>query len=172
MFQRYVRIQVDISPICKQGKKKKKYCECVSIIINYLCSSPLLIFVGDVADLLFAITFTLLSGNIRRFRRICEHIQSQICVKKYSTTTSHSENHPQATPTHHVINTSKSNCSKVSAESLHLSCGSADSNEKIYRERPTEIDGEVETFFDCNSTPTARRSSASSNKNSDDGSSC
>lgn len=36
MFQRYVRIQVDINPICKQG---------------------------DVADLLFAITFTLLSGN-------------------------------------------------------------------------------------------------------------
>lgn len=35
MFQRYVRIQVDINPICKQG---------------------------DVADLLFAITFTLLSG--------------------------------------------------------------------------------------------------------------
>ena len=36
MFQRYVRIQVDINPICKQG---------------------------DVADLLFAITFTLLSGK-------------------------------------------------------------------------------------------------------------
>lgn len=139
----------------------------LNILLNFSLS------LGDVADLLFAITFTLLSGNIRRFRRICEHIQAQICVKKYSTTTSHSENHPQATPTHHVINTSKSNCSKVSAESLHLSCGSADSNEKIYRERPTtEIDGEVETFFDCNSTPTARRSSASSNKNSDDGSSC
>jgi len=37
MFQRYVRIQVDINPICKQG---------------------------DVADLLFAITFTLLSGSL------------------------------------------------------------------------------------------------------------
>lgn len=37
MFQRYVRIQVDINPICKQG---------------------------DVADLLFAITFTLLSGKL------------------------------------------------------------------------------------------------------------
>lgn len=36
MFQRYVRIQVDVNPICKQG---------------------------DVADLLFAITFTLLSGR-------------------------------------------------------------------------------------------------------------
>lgn len=37
MFQRYVRIQVDVNPICKQG---------------------------DVADLLFAITFTLLSGEL------------------------------------------------------------------------------------------------------------
>jgi BR serine/threonine kinase len=40
MFQRYVRIQVDINPICKQG---------------------------DVADLLFAITFTLLSGEYCQF---------------------------------------------------------------------------------------------------------
>lgn len=74
--------QVDISAICKQG---------------------------DVADMLFAITFTLLSGksdkndttidpstkksdyfdiynktgNIRRFRRICEHIQSQVCSKRF-----------------------------------------------------------------------------------------
>jgi hypothetical protein len=39
MFQRYVRIQVDVNPICKQG---------------------------DVADLLFAITFTLLSGKLSR----------------------------------------------------------------------------------------------------------
>lgn len=156
-------------------------CDLLELFVNCLTQHIFLpslslqqqLFSGDVADLLFAITFTLLSGNIRRFRRICEHIQAQVCVKKYSTTTSHSENHPQATPTHHVINTSKSNCSKVSADSLHLSCGSADSNEKIYRERPTtEIDGEVETFFDCNSTPIARRSSASSNKNSDDGSSC
>lgn len=46
MFQRYVRIQVDVNPICKQG---------------------------DVADLLFAITFTLLSGELhwRVSMRIC-----------------------------------------------------------------------------------------------------
>lgn len=24
------------------------------------------------------------SGNIRRFRRICEHIQSQVCSKRFS----------------------------------------------------------------------------------------
>ena len=30
------------------------------------------------AQCLHAITFTLISGNIRRFRRICEHIQSMV----------------------------------------------------------------------------------------------
>ena len=29
---------------------------------------------------LHAITFTLISGNIRRFRRICEHIQSMVSL--------------------------------------------------------------------------------------------
>ncbi|XP_058808558.1 serine/threonine-protein kinase BRSK2 isoform X1 [Phymastichus coffea] len=52
MFQRQVRFQVDISEISKQS-----------------------------SDSLFAITFTLHNGNIRRFRRICEHIQSQVCGK-------------------------------------------------------------------------------------------
>jgi BR serine/threonine kinase len=42
MFQRYVRIQVDVNPIVKQG---------------------------DVADLLFAITFTLLSGELETKRQ-------------------------------------------------------------------------------------------------------
>lgn len=75
-FIKCFNLQVDISAICKQG---------------------------DVADMLFAITFTLLSGiyelkswritiivvcltfvgNIRRFRRICEHIQSQVCSKRF-----------------------------------------------------------------------------------------
>lgn len=49
MFQRYVRIQVDINPICKQG---------------------------DVADLLFAITFTLLSGTNSW---VCIHLPVLIC---------------------------------------------------------------------------------------------
>ncbi|XP_014209282.1 serine/threonine kinase SAD-1-like [Copidosoma floridanum] len=52
MFQRQVRFQVDISEISRQS-----------------------------SELLFAITFTLLNGSIRRFRRICEHIQSQVCSK-------------------------------------------------------------------------------------------
>lgn len=28
--------------------------------------------------------FCVISGNIRRFRRICEHIQSQVCSKRFS----------------------------------------------------------------------------------------
>ncbi|KAF7987471.1 hypothetical protein HCN44_003233 [Aphidius gifuensis] len=52
MFQRQVRFQVDISAISKQPNEP-----------------------------LFAITFTLLSGNIRRFRRVCEHIQVQVCSR-------------------------------------------------------------------------------------------
>ncbi|XP_031778102.1 serine/threonine-protein kinase BRSK2 isoform X2 [Nasonia vitripennis] len=52
MFQRQVRFQVDLSEISKQS-----------------------------SEALFAITFTLLNGNIRRFRRLCEHIQSQVCGK-------------------------------------------------------------------------------------------
>ncbi|XP_044763334.1 serine/threonine-protein kinase BRSK2 [Coccinella septempunctata] len=57
MFQRHVRFQVDISTITKQ--------------------------VGDNSkENLYAITFTLLSGNIRRFRRVCEHIQAQVCTRR------------------------------------------------------------------------------------------
>ncbi|XP_050312319.1 serine/threonine-protein kinase BRSK2 isoform X2 [Anthonomus grandis grandis] len=56
MFQRHVRFQVDISIITKQTENSKEH--------------------------LFAITFTLLSGNIRRFRRVCEHIQAQVCTRR------------------------------------------------------------------------------------------
>ncbi|XP_022824013.1 serine/threonine-protein kinase BRSK1 [Spodoptera litura] len=54
MFQRHVRFQVDISTITKApGENGKEY--------------------------LYAITFTLLSGNIRRFRRVCEVVQAAVC---------------------------------------------------------------------------------------------
>ncbi|KAF5291762.1 hypothetical protein FQA39_LY14250 [Lamprigera yunnana] len=57
MFQRQVRFQVDIAAISKQTNDNLK-------------------------ESLFAITFTLLSGNIRRFRRVCEHIQAQVCSRR------------------------------------------------------------------------------------------
>lgn len=59
MFQRQVRFQVDISTISKQTDQS-----------------------GGVKEHLYAITFTLLSGNIRRFRRVCEHIQAQVCTTR------------------------------------------------------------------------------------------
>lgn len=121
-------------------------------------------------------------GNIRRFRRICEHIQAQVCSKRYPSsmhsqeaqksviiqqsqqTTSQSSPQPMCT---------SSNSAAASAESI--SCGSADSSDRLsYRERQNDTESEVETYFDCNTTITKpRRSSASSNKskNSDDGSS-
>nr|CAI5844498.1 unnamed protein product [Callosobruchus analis] len=65
MFQRHVRFQVDISAISKQQQGT-----------NAAPSIP------DMKEHLFAITFTLLSGNIRRFRRVCEHIQAQVCTAR------------------------------------------------------------------------------------------
>nr|CAH7712323.1 unnamed protein product [Callosobruchus chinensis] len=66
MFQRHVRFQVDISAISKQQQGT-----------NATPSMP-----DNVKEHLFAITFTLLSGNIRRFRRVCEHIQAQVCTAR------------------------------------------------------------------------------------------
>ncbi|KAG7156481.1 Serine/threonine-protein kinase BRSK2-like [Homarus americanus] len=54
MFQRHVRFQVDITPVCSPNDPNP----------------------------LYAINFILLSGNIRRFRRICEHIQAQVCSRR------------------------------------------------------------------------------------------
>ncbi|XP_055600932.1 serine/threonine-protein kinase BRSK2 [Uranotaenia lowii] len=125
MFQRHVRIQVDINTICKQG---------------------------DVNDMLFAITFTLISGNIRRFRRICEHIQAQVCSKRYPAAL--------ASPTNQHNN-------KVSTTSVaeSISCGSDSSDRVNYNKHESDI--EPETFYDNSSVGKARRSSAtSSNKNS------
>ncbi|XP_065083093.1 serine/threonine-protein kinase BRSK2 [Ochlerotatus camptorhynchus] len=125
MFQRHVRIQVDINTICKQG---------------------------DVNDMLFAITFTLISGNIRRFRRICEHIQAQVCSKRYPAAL--------ASPTNQHNN-------KVSTTTVaeSISCGSDSSDRVNYNKHESDI--EPETFYDNSSLGKARRSSAtSSNKNS------
>lgn len=62
MFQRQVRFQVDISPVPKPT--------------GHPVGS------GHEREFLYAITFILLSGNIRRFRRICEHVQSQVCSRR------------------------------------------------------------------------------------------
>ena len=64
MFQRQVRFQVDISPVPKPQ------------------SHPTTTHHSHEREFLYAITFILLSGNIRRFRRICEHVQSQVCSRR------------------------------------------------------------------------------------------
>ncbi|XP_050097324.1 serine/threonine-protein kinase BRSK2 isoform X2 [Anopheles aquasalis] len=124
MFQRHVRIQVDINTICKQG---------------------------DVGDMLFAITFTLISGNIRRFRRICEHIQAQVCSKRYPALSSPTNQH---------------NNKVASSVAESISCGS-DTSDRINYNKHDQSDIEQETFYDTTSIGKTRRSSAtSSNKNS------
>uniref|UniRef100_A0A182QH29 non-specific serine/threonine protein kinase n=1 Tax=Anopheles farauti TaxID=69004 RepID=A0A182QH29_9DIPT len=159
MFQRHVRIQVDINTICKQG---------------------------DVGDMLFAITFTLISGNIRRFRRICEHIQAQVCSKRYPALSSPTNQH---------------NNKVANSVAESISCGSDSSDRINYNKHVSswkkrspkqelrvifggllreirkhskqaivtnkESDIEQETFYDTTSIGKTRRSSAtSSNKNS------
>lgn len=119
MFQRNVRIQVDINAICKQG---------------------------DAADMLFAITFTLLSGSIRRFRRICEHIQLQVYSKQYPMPLERVED-PE----------------KVLAD--NISCNS-DSSERLSSRQNVHEMVEKEIFFDCNTPSRSRRCSALSNKSS------
>ncbi|KAL5290478.1 BRSK1 family protein [Megaselia abdita] len=122
MFQRHIKFQVDISAICKQG---------------------------DVADMLFAITFTLLSdkslpGNIRRFRRICEHIQTQVCSKRFPG--------PSSPP------------AVTQAVSESSSCGSDTSERICFKRQMIEHDIENDSLFDCK-TGNSRRSSTTTNNN-------
>lgn len=88
MFQRQVRMQVDLSQVSKSENPN----EC-----------------------LYAITFTLISGNIRRFRRICEHIQSMVCASRRA---------PPASPR------AQRKSQKGSEMSESSSCGS-DTSERI-----------------------------------------
>ncbi|XP_037936868.1 serine/threonine-protein kinase BRSK1 isoform X2 [Teleopsis dalmanni] len=119
MFQRHVKFQVDISAICKQG---------------------------EIADMLFALTFTLLSGNIRRFRRICEHIQSQVCSKRFPG--------PSSPPTVPTV---------TQAVSESSSCGSV-SSERLSYKRQIENEIENDSIFSYKSG-NGRRASTTNNNN-------
>ncbi|XP_046460817.1 serine/threonine-protein kinase BRSK2-like [Daphnia pulex] len=61
MFQRHVRFNVDIAAI---GQHETKGERCAEI------------------DILYAVTFVLIAGNLRRFRRLCELIQVQVCSRR------------------------------------------------------------------------------------------
>lgn len=57
--------------------------------------------------------FRFFSGNIRRFRRICEHIQSQVCSKRFPG--------PSSPPTVATVTqavSESSSCGSVSSERL------------------------------------------------------
>lgn len=103
MFQRHVRIQVDINTICKQG---------------------------DVNDMLFAITFTLISGNIRRFRRICEHIQAQVCSKRYPAAMASPTNQAQRDREREREREQHNNKVSTTSVAESISCGS-DSSDRV-----------------------------------------
>ncbi|XP_063985696.1 serine/threonine-protein kinase BRSK2 isoform X1 [Diachasmimorpha longicaudata] len=141
MFQRQVRFQVDISAISKHP------------------SEPL-----------FAITFTLLSGNIRRFRRVCEHIQSQVCSRNASLALGSQSRAAPPSP-----RASRKFATEMSESS---SCGSDTSERLFSNPHPAtrqvvcfnKIDSDLESessAFDVKS-PThenGRRSSTSTNNN-------
>ncbi|XP_011495632.1 PREDICTED: serine/threonine-protein kinase BRSK2 [Ceratosolen solmsi marchali] len=95
MFQRQVRFQVDLSEISKQSSES-----------------------------LFAITFTLLNGNIRRFRRICEHIQSQVCGKSsivhLGTTGKGNLSSPRTSRKHSLEMSESSSCGSDTSDMLFV----------------------------------------------------
>ncbi|XP_020291838.1 serine/threonine-protein kinase BRSK2 isoform X2 [Pseudomyrmex gracilis] len=134
MFQRQVRFQVDINVISKQNEP------------------------------LFAITFTLLSGNIRRFRRVCEHIQSQVCSRNVGVNLGGQSRAAPPSP-----RASRKFATEMSESS---SCGSDTSERLFLSPHPAtrQIDSDIESdtsVFDVKS-PTrenGRRSSTSTNNN-------
>lgn len=154
--------------------------------------------------MLFAITFTLLSGesrspsaptlslyrsktfgychghdpfpgNIRRFRRICEHIQSQVCSKRFPAPGSP----PRASSVTNAVSESSS-CGSDSSERLscfkrhvceiHLIRLLYSINDRVvpfhfHGYRQIENDTENDPVFECNKSNATRRSSASTNNN-------
>uniref|UniRef100_A0A2S2N893 non-specific serine/threonine protein kinase n=1 Tax=Schizaphis graminum TaxID=13262 RepID=A0A2S2N893_SCHGA len=84
MFQRQVRFQIDLSDVTNTHSPR---------------------------DYLFAIIFTLHSGNIRRFRRVCEHIQTQMCARKAPSS-------PRATRKFNTDLSESSSCGSDTSERL------------------------------------------------------
>ncbi|CAK9815276.1 Serine/threonine-protein kinase BRSK2 [Anthophora quadrimaculata] len=141
MFQRQVRFQVDISAISKQQ------------------SEPL-----------FAITFTLLSGNIRRFRRVCEHIQSQVCSRNVGINLGGQSRaappSPRASRKFTQEMSESSSCGSDTSERLFLSPHPATRQVVCFNKIDSDIESDT-SVFDVKS-PTrenGRRSSTSTNNN-------
>ncbi|XP_032667734.1 serine/threonine-protein kinase BRSK2 isoform X1 [Odontomachus brunneus] len=141
MFQRQVRFQVDISAISKQPNEP-----------------------------LFAITFTLLSGNIRRFRRVCEHIQSQVCSRNVGINLGGQSRaappSPRASRKFATEMSESSSCGSDTSERLFLSPHPATRQVVCFNKIDSDIESDT-SVFDVKS-PTrenGRRSSTSTNNN-------
>ncbi|XP_029161770.1 serine/threonine-protein kinase BRSK2 isoform X1 [Nylanderia fulva] len=141
MFQRQVRFQVDISAISKQPNEP-----------------------------LFAITFTLLSGNIRRFRRVCEHIQSQVCSRNVGISLGGQSRaappSPRASRKFTTEMSESSSCGSDTSERLFLSPHPATRQVVCFNKIDSDIESDT-SVFDVKS-PTrenGRRSSTSTNNN-------
>ncbi|XP_014483013.1 PREDICTED: serine/threonine-protein kinase BRSK2 [Dinoponera quadriceps] len=141
MFQRQVRFQVDINAISKQPNEP-----------------------------LFAITFTLLSGNIRRFRRVCEHIQSQVCSRNVGINLGGQSRaappSPRASRKFATEMSESSSCGSDTSERLFLSPHPATRQVVCFNKIDSDIESDT-SVFDVKS-PTrenGRRSSTSTNNN-------
>ncbi|XP_044735568.1 serine/threonine-protein kinase BRSK1 [Chrysoperla carnea] len=143
MFQRHVRFQVDISTISTANKSQNTTPGSGSP--NNTINT-----VENNKDYLYAITFTLLSGNIRRFRRVCEHIQAQVCISRRSPRTQR----------------------KFTQElSESSSCGS-DTSERLSpypgtRQIESDVESESPSMFDTGRENGRRSSTAATNNNTE-----
>ncbi|XP_034187009.1 BRSK family serine/threonine-protein kinase sugar-free frosting isoform X3 [Osmia lignaria lignaria] len=142
MFQRQVRFQVDISAISKQPNEP-----------------------------LFAITFTLLSGNIRRFRRVCEHIQSQVCSRNVGMNLGGQSRaappSPRASRKFAATEMSESSsCGSDTSERLFLSPHPATRQVVCFNKIDSDLESDTSVFdVKSPSRENGRRSSTSTNNN-------
>ncbi|XP_057331598.1 serine/threonine-protein kinase BRSK2 isoform X3 [Microplitis mediator] len=141
MFQRQVRFQVDISAISKQPNEP-----------------------------LFAITFTLLSGNIRRFRRVCEHIQSQVCSRNIGIALGAQSRaappSPRASRKFTTEMSESSSCGSDTSERLFLSPHPATRQVVYFNKVDSDLESETSAFDGKSPThENGRKSSTSTNNN-------
>ncbi|XP_054280711.1 serine/threonine-protein kinase BRSK2 isoform X1 [Macrosteles quadrilineatus] len=134
MFQRQVRFQVDISTVSKPSCPK---------------------------EYLYAVTFTLISGNIRRFRRVCEHIQSQVCSR-------HPPSSPRASRKFTTELSESSSCGSDTSDRLSPYLGTRQAESDI--ESDTSV-FDVKASRDNNTAGGRRRSSSVVNNNNNNNSS-
>ncbi|XP_026477521.1 serine/threonine kinase SAD-1-like, partial [Ctenocephalides felis] len=134
VFQRLVRFQVDVATIVQPPDQA-----------------------------LHAITFTLLSGSARRFRRVCEHIQAQVCRR--------------GTRGAGGVGSMNTNTNMICSSAIppivsqSSSCGSEDSSERLCytnansRQIDSDLESDTSSLYESSSHHRPRRLSAASSGN-------